>query len=171
MVDFGRLWNLHWQVEWAPAVDDVSQNIKHLSCTSCLKSASICFLLRFLFWPQKCPVWPHGKMHAIRHNDSSKLVVLLQALIISVKWLAFVQKRRLLLRFWVATLTSEYLPLKKQFCITLKDFCYQNTEHLHLGVLNFIIDIKTWKIFSIFSWKEHCIWVTWCSGCLSSYVA
>jgi len=96
-------------------------------------------------------------MHIIRRNDSSKLTVLLQALIISVKWMGFVQKRRLLLWFWVAALTSEYLPLKKQFCITLKDFRYQNMEHLYLGVLHFIVDLKIWMIFSIFSWKERCV--------------
>lgn len=94
-------------------------------------------------------------MHVIRHNGNSKLMVLLRALIISAKWLGFAQKRQLW--FWIATLISEYLTLKKQFCIILKDFGCQNTEHLYLGVLNFIIDIKTMKIFSIFSWKARCI--------------
>lgn len=59
---------------------------------------------------------------------------------------------------------------QEQFRITLKDFRYQNTEQLYLGVLNCSIDKKTWKIFPFFSWKEHCISVTWCSGCTSSYV-
>lgn len=105
--------------------------------------------------------WPQSKMYIINHNDSSKLMVLLQALIIS-GW--FCAGKTTSVVVWGSYTNFRVPNTTKAALYSFKKLLVLKYRTFLSWCVKFYYRHGDLEDLFIFSWKKHCVWAMWCSG-------